>query len=110
MYVLYILSSILFYPAWLSSLLPEKAFQIEETGWSAYPFGRSVLHSRLLDHTRLSITLDTQILEDDGCNENAHGLTAEELAIREIGTFLVLYYQSFKITRIRSLEVHRIHD
>ena len=66
--------------------MSDKALQIEENGWSSYPFGRSFLHSRYFDHERCSVMVDTLLLEDDGTTENAHALTPEELAVREIGS------------------------
>ena len=92
---MYSTSPVLFSPVWLRSVIPEKAFQIEETGWSAFPFGRSTLHSRILNYERVSVTVDTLIREDDGTTENAHGLAPDELAVRELGLSLINFISLF---------------
>lgn len=78
--------------AWIASFVPAKALQVEEEGWSAYPYGRSRHRCPFFDESRFSIQVDTLIVADDATSANAHNLSPEELAVREVGSFLLFLF------------------
>ncbi|XP_057781752.1 uncharacterized protein LOC131000034 [Salvia miltiorrhiza] len=71
-------------PAWLSKFAPADALVMQEEAWNAYPRCKSVI--KCLYFTRFILTIETIHTADCGLSENVHGLTKEQLAIRQVET------------------------
>lgn len=70
-------------PRLVKALLPTSMTTMEEKAWNAYPRCRTEYSNPFLGE-RFSIIVDTIHLDDNGDTENAHNLTANELAIRKV--------------------------
>lgn len=69
-------------PSWMKGFAPASALTVHEESWCAYPNSRTVIKCPLF--SKCSLTIDTVIRPDNGCSENAHNLTSEQLAAREV--------------------------
>ncbi|KAL1558116.1 phosphatidylinositol transfer protein 2-like isoform X2 [Salvia divinorum] len=89
-------------PTWLSAFAPADALVMQEEAWNAYPRCKSVFSLlfmfmaanfnptraviKCLYFTRFILTIETVHTADCGQSENVHGLTKEQLAIRQVET------------------------
>ncbi|KAG8063855.1 hypothetical protein GUJ93_ZPchr0003g16927 [Zizania palustris] len=69
-------------PSWMKGFAPASALTVHEDSWCAYPNSRTVIKCPLF--SKCSLTIDTVVRPDNGCSENAHDLTREQLAAREV--------------------------
>jgi len=83
-------------PRIVAALLPASAKQLDEKAWNSYPncrtgilaVNRQITH--LLEYTnpflgdRFQIIVQSTHLPDNGSTENAHNLSADQLALREV--------------------------
>ncbi|KAL2239799.1 UNVERIFIED_CONTAM: Phosphatidylinositol transfer protein alpha isoform [Sesamum indicum] len=71
-------------PTWLTKFAPADALVMQEEAWNAYPKCKSVVKCPYF--TRFILTIDTVHKDDNGQSENVHGLTEEQLAVRQVET------------------------
>ncbi|KAG8495174.1 hypothetical protein CXB51_012834 [Gossypium anomalum] len=83
-------------PSWLTTLAPKDALIMQEESWNAYPRCKTGVQRCLLFiflllleficpyFAKLSVTIETIHLEDNGKSENVHGLNKEQLAARQV--------------------------
>ncbi|PWZ52934.1 Phosphatidylinositol transfer protein alpha isoform [Zea mays] len=83
-------------PSWMKGFAPASALAVHEDSWCAFPKSRTVTNLALspsfaifICHqcplfSKCSLTIDTVTRPDNGCSENAHGLSGEQLAAREV--------------------------
>ncbi|KAL0460667.1 UNVERIFIED_CONTAM: Phosphatidylinositol transfer protein alpha isoform [Sesamum latifolium] len=71
-------------PTWLTKFAPADALVMQEEAWNAYPKCKSVVKCPYF--TRFILTIDTIHKDDNGQSENVHGLTEEQLAVRQLET------------------------
>ncbi|KAI3461466.1 hypothetical protein Pfo_018129 [Paulownia fortunei] len=69
-------------PTWLARFAPTDALVMQEEAWNAYPRCKSVIKCPYF--TRFILTIETIHKADCGQSENVHGLTKEQLAIRQV--------------------------
>ncbi|KAL8525518.1 hypothetical protein ACS0TY_014948 [Phlomoides rotata] len=69
-------------PSWLTKFAPTDALVMQEEAWNAYPRCKSVIKCPYF--TRFILTIETIHKADRGESENVHGLTKEQLAIRQV--------------------------
>ncbi|PPR92955.1 hypothetical protein GOBAR_AA27718 [Gossypium barbadense] len=69
-------------PSWLTTLAPKDALIMQEESWNAYPRCKTVIKCPYF--AKLSVTIETIHLEDNGKSENVHGLNKEQLAARQV--------------------------
>lgn len=69
-------------PSWMKGFAPASALAVHEDSWCAFPKSRTVIKCPLF--SKCSLTIDTVTRPDNGCSENAHGLSGEQLAAREV--------------------------
>ncbi|KAG4198257.1 hypothetical protein ERO13_A05G074866v2 [Gossypium hirsutum] len=69
-------------PSWLTTLAPKDALIMQEESWNAYPRCKQVYNCPYF--AKLSVTIETIHLEDNGKSENVHGLNKEQLAARQV--------------------------
>lgn len=69
-------------PSWISTFAPADALHLKEEAWNAYPKCKSVI--QCLSFSKLLLTIDTVHVADKGTSENVHGLTKEQLAVRQV--------------------------
>lgn len=69
-------------PSWMKGFAPASALTVHEDSWCAFPKSRTVIKCPLF--SKCSLTIDTVTRPDNGCSENAHNLTSEQLAAREV--------------------------
>ncbi|KAB2028103.1 hypothetical protein ES319_D05G077100v1 [Gossypium barbadense] len=67
-------------PSWLTTLAPKDALIMQEESWNAYPRCKTGCPY----FAKLSVTIETIHLEDNGKSENVHGLNKEQLAARQV--------------------------
>ncbi|KAF3636862.1 hypothetical protein FXO38_23962 [Capsicum annuum] len=77
-------------PSWLTTFAPVDALVMQEEAWNAYPRCRSVLKS-FVDFflqspyfSKFFMSIDTIHKADNGCSENVHGLSEDQLAVRQV--------------------------
>lgn len=72
-------------PRFLRMVAPKGSLEVTEKAWNAYPYCKTVLSNPgyMKDNFELSIT-SMHVDNDQGLQENVHGLTKEELAKRQI--------------------------
>eukprot|EP01118_Nematostelium_gracile_P008741 TRINITY_DN289_c0_g1_i1.p1 TRINITY_DN289_c0_g1~~TRINITY_DN289_c0_g1_i1.p1 ORF type:complete len:292 (-),score=74.15 TRINITY_DN289_c0_g1_i1:39-914(-) len=70
-------------PAWVKPLIPTSVSCVEEKAWNAYPYVKNV-YSVAFFGERFSIVSETRYFDDDGTQENVHGLDAAQLKQREV--------------------------
>uniref|UniRef100_A0A0D3FH45 Phosphatidylinositol transfer protein N-terminal domain-containing protein n=1 Tax=Oryza barthii TaxID=65489 RepID=A0A0D3FH45_9ORYZ len=88
-------------PSWMKGFAPASALTVHEESWCAYPNSRTgflIICYQCPLFSKCSLTIDTVIRPDNGCSENtkrqilrehnvhnqAHNLTSEQLAAREV--------------------------
>lgn len=71
-------------PTWLTAFAPADALILQEEAWNAYPRCKTVLKCPYF--TKFSLTIETIHEADNGQSENVHGLSEEQLAIRQVET------------------------
>ncbi|XP_047971689.1 phosphatidylinositol transfer protein 2-like isoform X1 [Salvia hispanica] len=69
-------------PTWLTAFAPADALVMQEEAWNAYPRCKSVI--KCLYFTRFILTIETIHTAGCGLSDNVHGLTKEQLAIRQV--------------------------
>ncbi|KAL6577276.1 hypothetical protein OROMI_011552 [Orobanche minor] len=69
-------------PTWLAKLAPTGALVMQEEAWNAYPRCKSVIKCPYF--TRFILTIETIHKADRGLSENVHGLTKEQIAVRQV--------------------------
>ncbi|XP_062215967.1 uncharacterized protein LOC133916347 [Phragmites australis] len=69
-------------PSWMKGFAPASALTVHNDSWCAFPKSRTVTKCPLF--SKCSLTIDTVNRPDNGCSENAHNLTTEQLAAREV--------------------------
>ncbi|KAL3850755.1 hypothetical protein ACJIZ3_012637 [Penstemon smallii] len=69
-------------PTWLTRFAPKDALVMQEEAWNAYPRCKTVIKCPYF--TRFILTIETIHKDDNGQSENVHGLTKEQLAIRQL--------------------------
>ncbi|XP_021307053.1 phosphatidylinositol transfer protein 2 isoform X1 [Sorghum bicolor] len=69
-------------PSWMKGFAPSSALTVHEDSWCAFPKSRTVIKCPLF--SKCSLTIDTVTRPDNGCSENVHNLTSEQLAAREV--------------------------
>ncbi|CAN6301280.1 unnamed protein product [Urochloa humidicola] len=69
-------------PSWLKGFAPASALTVHEDSWCAFPKSRTVIKCPLF--SKCSLTIDTVNRPDNGSFENAHNLSSEQLAAREV--------------------------
>ncbi|KAL7670468.1 hypothetical protein ACOME3_005403 [Neoechinorhynchus agilis] len=71
-------------PWWIRKLAPSGALEITEEAWNAYPYCRTILTNPGFMKSNFVIKVETLHLEDRGDAFNAHNLSPELLAQREV--------------------------
>lgn len=71
-------------PTYILWLAPKGSLEIHEEAWNAYPYCRTVLTNPDYMKENFLLKIESMHLPDHGETENAHGLTPEELAKREV--------------------------
>ena len=72
-------------PTWLTYVLPGDLFFLYEEAWNAFPDCITILTSKFMSNKKARISVRTLFFdEDSGVKENAHNLTASELAERKV--------------------------
>uniref|UniRef100_A0A0D9Z5Q2 Phosphatidylinositol transfer protein N-terminal domain-containing protein n=1 Tax=Oryza glumipatula TaxID=40148 RepID=A0A0D9Z5Q2_9ORYZ len=74
-------------PSWMKGFAPASALTVHEESWCAYPNSRTgflIICYQCPLFSKCSLTIDTVIRPDNGCSENAHNLTSEQLDAREV--------------------------
>uniref|UniRef100_A0A0E0KCA6 Phosphatidylinositol transfer protein N-terminal domain-containing protein n=1 Tax=Oryza punctata TaxID=4537 RepID=A0A0E0KCA6_ORYPU len=74
-------------PSWMKGFAPASALTVHEESWCAYPNSRTgflIICYQCPLFSKCSLTIDTVIRPDNGCSDNAHNLTSEQLAAREV--------------------------
>ncbi|KAJ1297638.1 hypothetical protein BS78_01G392400 [Paspalum vaginatum] len=69
-------------PSWMKGFAPASALTVHEDSWCAFPKSRTVIKCPLF--SKCSLTIDTVNRPDNGCSENVHDLSSEQLAAREV--------------------------
>ncbi|XP_040993113.1 phosphatidylinositol transfer protein 2-like isoform X2 [Juglans microcarpa x Juglans regia] len=69
-------------PSWLTTFAPSDALIVKEEAWNAFPKCKSVMKCPYFP--RFQLTLETVHRPDKGQSENVHGLSEEQLAVREV--------------------------
>ncbi|XP_073156289.1 uncharacterized protein [Henckelia pumila] len=69
-------------PSWLTSFAPSDALILQEEAWNAFPRCKSVIKCPYF--SRFVLTIETIHKEDNGLSENAHCLSKEQLAARQV--------------------------
>ncbi|XP_075489902.1 uncharacterized protein LOC142528693 [Primulina tabacum] len=69
-------------PSWLTSFAPSDALILQEEAWNAFPRCKSVIKCPYF--SRFILTIETIHKEDNGLSENAHCLSKEQLATRQV--------------------------
>ncbi|KDP44117.1 hypothetical protein JCGZ_05584 [Jatropha curcas] len=69
-------------PTWLTTFAPADALIMQEEAWNAYPRCKTVIKCPYF--TKFSLTVETIHRADNGQSENVHGLTKEQLAVRQV--------------------------
>ncbi|KAK3147581.1 hypothetical protein QOZ80_3BG0284130 [Eleusine coracana subsp. coracana] len=69
-------------PSWMKGFAPASALTVHEDSWCAFPKSRTVIKCPLF--SKCSLTVDTVNRPDNGCSENVHNLTIEQLSAREV--------------------------
>ncbi|PHT45195.1 hypothetical protein CQW23_14353 [Capsicum baccatum] len=79
-------------PSWLTTFAPVDALVMQEEAWNAYPRCRSGLCFLLEINalflspyfSKFFMSIDTIHKADNGCSENVHGLSEDQLAVRQV--------------------------
>ncbi|CAG7681720.1 unnamed protein product [Allacma fusca] len=71
-------------PAFIRLLAPTGSTDIHEEAWNAYPYCRTVISNPGYMKDNFQISIETMHLPDNGTTDNAHGLSAEKKALREV--------------------------
>ncbi|GMT21062.1 hypothetical protein PFISCL1PPCAC_12359, partial [Pristionchus fissidentatus] len=71
-------------PALIRKIAPKGSLAIHEEAWNAYPYCRTVLTNPDYMKDNFYVKVETIHLPDRGTTENAHNLSREELAKREV--------------------------
>lgn len=71
-------------PTILRKIAPKGSLAIHEEAWNAYPYCRTVLTNPDYMKDNFFVKVETIHLPDRGTTENAHNLSKEELAKREV--------------------------
>lgn len=71
-------------PTFILWLAPKGSLEIHEEAWNAYPYCRTVVTNPEYMKENFVIKIETMHLPDTGNTENAHGLSDELLAKREV--------------------------
>uniref|UniRef100_A0AC35U4K2 Phosphatidylinositol transfer protein n=1 Tax=Rhabditophanes sp. KR3021 TaxID=114890 RepID=A0AC35U4K2_9BILA len=71
-------------PTLIRKIAPKGSLAIHEEAWNAYPYCRTILTNPDYMKDKFYVKVETIHLPDNGTTENAHGLTTEELAKREV--------------------------
>uniref|UniRef100_M1CDT0 Phosphatidylinositol transfer protein n=1 Tax=Solanum tuberosum TaxID=4113 RepID=M1CDT0_SOLTU len=69
-------------PSWLTTFAPADALVMQEEAWNAYPKCRSVVKSPYF--SKFFMSIDTIHKADNGYSENVHGLSEDQLAVRQV--------------------------
>ncbi|KAK9154131.1 hypothetical protein Sjap_001611 [Stephania japonica] len=69
-------------PAWLTAFAPADALVLQEEAWNAYPRCKTVIKCPYF--ARFSLTIETVHKADNGQSENAHGLSKDQLSVRQV--------------------------
>lgn len=69
-------------PSWITTFAPADALLLQEEAWNAYPKCKSVV--KCPSFSKLLLTIETVHLADNGRSENVHGLSEEQLALRQV--------------------------
>ncbi|KAL3334182.1 hypothetical protein AABB24_030772 [Solanum stoloniferum] len=69
-------------PSWLTTFAPADALVMQEEAWNACPKCRSVVKSPYF--SKLFMSIDTIHKADNGYSENVHGLSEDQLAVRQV--------------------------
>eukprot|EP01112_Ceratiomyxa_fruticulosa_P007814 TRINITY_DN2032_c0_g1_i1.p1 TRINITY_DN2032_c0_g1~~TRINITY_DN2032_c0_g1_i1.p1 ORF type:complete len:275 (+),score=27.78 TRINITY_DN2032_c0_g1_i1:205-1029(+) len=67
----------------LGSMIPAEYMTLVEKAWNAYPYCKTVLSCPGFKD-KFTFTIETRHFNDDGQQENIHGLTEEELKARQV--------------------------
>uniref|UniRef100_A0A0K0EKU8 Phosphatidylinositol transfer protein n=1 Tax=Strongyloides stercoralis TaxID=6248 RepID=A0A0K0EKU8_STRER len=71
-------------PTIIRKIAPKGSLAIHEEAWNAYPYCRTILTNPDYMKENFFVKVETIHLPDNGTTENAHGLSKEELAKREV--------------------------
>ncbi|PAV64026.1 hypothetical protein WR25_04937 isoform B [Diploscapter pachys] len=71
-------------PSIIRKIAPKGSLMIHEEAWNAYPYCKTVLTNPDYMKDNFLVKVETIHLPDRGTTENAHGLSKEELAKREV--------------------------
>lgn len=71
-------------PSWLTTFAPADALIMHEEAWNAYPRCKSVITCPYFSKFRL--TIDTIHKADNGRSENVHGLSKQQIEVRQVET------------------------
>ncbi|KAK9127257.1 hypothetical protein Syun_016054 [Stephania yunnanensis] len=69
-------------PAWLTAFAPADALVLQEEAWNAYPRCKTVIKCPYF--ARFSLTIETVHKADNGQSENVHGLSKDQLSVRQV--------------------------
>ncbi|KAL9675917.1 hypothetical protein QQ045_004125 [Rhodiola kirilowii] len=69
-------------PAWLTAFAPADALILQEEAWNAYPKCKTVVKCPYF--TKFSLTIETVHKADNGKSDNVHGLSKQQLAVRQV--------------------------
>jgi len=70
-------------PGWVKAFIPGSALKLEEKAWNAYPYCKTVLKNQWMGDS-FTFTIESRHFNDNGQQENVHGLTPEQLKKREV--------------------------
>ncbi|GAM20925.1 hypothetical protein SAMD00019534_041000 [Acytostelium subglobosum LB1] len=70
-------------PGWVRAICPASALKLEEKAWNAYPYCKTVLKSPFMGDS-FSFIIETRHAQDNGTQENIHGLSEKVLKTREV--------------------------
>ncbi|CAO2814424.1 unnamed protein product [Amaranthus hypochondriacus] len=69
-------------PSWLTTFAPADSLLLKEEAWNAYPKCKSVMQCP--SFSKMDLTIDTIHVADNGKSENVHGLSKDQLAMRQV--------------------------
>lgn len=69
-------------PSWITTFAPPDSLLLKEEAWNAYPKCKSVV--KCPSFSKLLLTVETVHVADNGQSKNVHGLSKEQLALREV--------------------------
>jgi hypothetical protein len=71
-------------PGFIKLIAPTGSTDIHEEAWNAYPYCRTIITNPGYMKENFLISIETMHLPDNGTTDNAHNLSAEKKALREV--------------------------